>query len=121
MNNVILVIIMCKCNKRNHVVYNITSNATNLILSVSNSTNIGDNERFIFYFPNCRRQTIRSVITGAPLPVLVNVNGVDVQLIYSNCQAVLSNRVPRRADGRYIVPETGEPFIQLFYPECVRF
>ena len=34
---------MCKCNKRNHVVYNITSNATNLILSVSNSTNIGDN------------------------------------------------------------------------------
>ena len=112
---------MCKCNKRNHIVYNITSNDTNLILSVSNSTNIGDNERFVFYFPNCRRQTIRSVITGEPLPVLVNVNGVNVQLIDSNGQAVLSNRVPRRADGRYIVPETGEPFIQLFYPECVRF
>lgn len=110
---------MCNCNRFNHRVYNITSNATNLILSVSNSTNIGDNERFVFYFPRCRRQTIKSVITGAPLPVLVNVNGVNVQVLDSNQEAVLSNNVPRRSDGRYIVPETGEPFIQLFYPDEV--
>lgn len=112
---------MCKCKRKNHIVYDITSDGTNLILSVTNSTNIGGNERFVFYFPKCRRETISDVVTGAPLPVLVNINSVNVQLIDSNGQAVLSNRVPKRSDGRYIVPETGEPFIRLFYPECVRF
>ena len=108
-----------KCRK-NHIVYNVTSNGTNVILSVSDSTNVGDGERFVFYFPRCSK-TIQSVVTGAPLPVLINVNGVNVQLIDSNQQAVESYRVPRRSDGRYIVPETGEPYVQLFYPECVRF
>ncbi len=109
---------MCNCNRLNHRVYNITSNGTNLILSVSNSTNIGENERFVFYFPQCGKK-IRNVITGAPLPVLVTVNGVNVQVLDSNQEALLSNNVPRRSDGRYIVPETGEPYIQLFYPDEV--
>ena len=109
---------MCNCNRFDHRVYNITSNGTNLILSVSNSTNIGANERFVFYFPRCSK-TIKSVVTGAPLPVLVNVNGANVQVLDSNEQAVLSYNVPRRSDGRYIVPETGEPYIQLFYPDEV--
>ncbi len=111
---------MCRCRRKNHIVYNVTSDGTNVTLFVSNSTNIGNNERFIFYFPKCAVR-IRDVVTGSPLPVLVNVDGVDIQLIDSNGQAILSNRVPRRADGRYIVPETGEPYIRLFYPECVRF
>lgn len=108
----------CNCRKL-HRVFDVTATDTNLVLSVSNSTNIGDNERFKFYFPKSLKHAIGAVITGAPLPVLVNVNGVNVQLIDSNQQAVLSNRVPIRSDGRYIVPETGEPYIQLFYPNCV--
>lgn len=110
---------MYYCRRINHKVYNITSTATNLILFVSHSTNIGNGERFIFYFPQCGKK-IRNVITGAPLPVLVNVNGVNVQVIDSNGQAILSNDVPRRSDGRYIVPDTGAPYIQLFYPDEVR-
>ena len=112
---------MCICRRRNHKVYDVTSNGTNLILSVTNSTNIGNNQRFVFYYPKRLMGVVGSVINGAPLPVLVNVNGDDIQLIDSNKQAILSNRIPNRADGRYIVPETGEPYIQLFYPECVRF
>lgn len=102
-----------KCKYRNHLVYDLSATDTNLILFISNSTNIGDNERFIFYFPQCVKR-IKDVITGAPLPVLLNVNGVNVQLLDSNLQPVLSNRVPRRSDGRYIVPETGEPYVRLF-------
>jgi hypothetical protein len=104
----------CLCS---HRVINITTDGTNLILTVSNSTNVGNNERFKFYFPRCS-QRISNVITGAPLPVLVNVNGANVQLIDSYGRAVLSNRIPRRADGQYVVPTTGEPFVRLYYPKC---
>lgn len=112
---------MCKCRRKNHIVYDITSDGTNLILSVTNSTNIGNNQRFIFYFPKRLMGVIGSIVNGSPQPVLVNVNGVNIQLIDSNKQAVLSNQIPNRSDGRYIVPLTGEPYIQLYYPECVRF
>lgn len=102
-----------------HRVLNISATTTNLVLNVSNSTNIGNGERFKFYFPRCRTQRISDVITGAPLPVLINVNGANIQLINANKQAVLSNKVPRRSDGRYIVPTTGEPYIQLYNsPAC---
>ena len=67
-------------NRCTHRVIDITADGTNLILTVANSTNIGNNERFKFYFPRCA-QRISNVVTGAPLPVLVNVNGVNVQLI----------------------------------------
>lgn len=97
-----------------HRVFDISATATNLVLTVSNSTNIGNGERFKFYFPRCGAQRISDVITGTPLPVLINVNGTNVQLINANRQAVLSNRVPRRSDGRYIVPATGEPYVQLY-------
>lgn len=110
---------MTNCLNFLHRVIEISATTTNLVLNVSNSTNIGNGERFKFYFPRHRTQRISDVITGAPLPVLINVNGANVQLIDSNKQAVLSNRVPRRSDGRYIVPSTGEPYVQLYYlPGC---
>ena len=111
---------MIKCCRNSHRVFDITATDTNLILSVSNSTNIGDNERFKFYFPKSLKGAIGANITGAPLPVLVTVNGVEVQLIDTNGQAVLSNRVPIRSDGRYIVPATGEPYVLLYYSSCMR-
>lgn len=107
----------CYC-KHAHRVFEVTATDTNLVLLVSNSTNIGNGERFTFYFPKSMRGAIGAVITGAPLPVLINVNGVNVQLIDSNNQAVNSNEVPRRSDGVYVVPTTGEPFVKLFFKQC---
>lgn len=104
--------------KHAHRVFEVTATDTNLVLFVSNSTNIGNGERFTFYFPKCKRGAIGAVITGAPLPTLININGVNVQLIDSNNQAVDSNEIPRRSDGVYIVPTTGEPFVKLFYQQC---
>jgi hypothetical protein len=108
------------CCRNSHRVFDVTATATNLILSVSNSTNIGDNERFKFYFPKSQRGIIGANITSAPLPVLISVNGADVQLIDTNGQAVLSNRIPIRSDGRYIVPAIGDPYVLLYYPNCMR-
>ena len=105
---------MINCCKHLHRVYDITVTATNVILLVCNSTNIGENERFVLYLPKSIRRIINATLTAGPLPVLINVNGADIQLIDVNNQAVESFNIPRRSDGIYIVPETGEPFVKLF-------
>ncbi|MBR5012837.1 MAG: hypothetical protein IKY15_02745 [Clostridia bacterium] len=100
------------CNyKCSHRVETITATATNLVLTVSESTNISNYERFDFYFP-CYR-SIGSVVTGDPLPVQVNINGVVVDVLNRFGEPLQSNRVPRRSKGTYIVPETGDPYLIL--------
>ena len=94
-----------------HRVETITATATNVVLTVSDSTNISNYDDFDFYFPKFR--TIRSVVTGDPLPVQINVNGVDVDVLNRFAEPLQSNRVPRRSCGTYIVPETGDPYVIL--------
>jgi hypothetical protein len=98
----------CKCS---HVVETITATATNLVLTVSESTNISNYEPFNFYFPKFR--DIQSVVTGDPLPVQINVNGVAVDVLNRFGEPLQSNRVPRRSKGTYIIPETGAPYVIL--------
>jgi len=105
---------MMNCCKHAHRVYDVTVTDTNVILSVFNSTNIGENERFVFYLPKPIRRIINASITAGSLPVLINVNGENVQLINVNNKAVESSNIPRRSDGIYITPVTGEPFVKLF-------
>ena len=99
-------------NNCSHRVETITATDTNLVLTVSDSTNISPYERFDFYFPDFK--TIRSVITGAPLPVLISVNGTNVTVYNKNFEILESDEIPRRSMGRYIVPETGTPYIVLY-------
>lgn len=99
-------------NNCSHRVENITANTTNLILTVSDSTNISPYERFDFYFPEYK--TIKSVITAEPLPVLININGTNVTANDKNGQPLESDKIPRRSMGRYIVPETGTPYVVLY-------
>ena len=94
-----------------HRVETITATATNVVLTVTDSTNISEYEQFDFYFPNFR--TIRSVVTGDPLPVQINVNGVDINVLNRFAEPLQSNRVPRRSQGTYIVPATGAPYVIL--------
>lgn len=105
-------------NNCSHRVSTVTSTGTNLVLTVSDSTNIGNGQRFDFYFPRFRE--IGNVITAAPLPTLINVNGANVQLINRFDESVLSNMIPRRSSGVYIVPAIGAPYVKLFNtPFCV--
>lgn len=99
-------------NNCTHRVETITATATNVVLTVSDSTNVSPYEKFNFYFPKFRN--IRNVVIGAPLTVLINVNGVDVAVLDKNAQPLQSDRVPRRSLGRYIVPDGATPYVILY-------
>ncbi len=107
---------ICKC-KIDHEVETVTATAANVVLTVSNSTNISSLEPFNI-LTGCRR--ISEVVTGAPLPVQVNVNGTAVALLNRYSLPVLSNRVPRRSKGTYVVPATGNPYVILHTTPCNR-
>lgn len=102
-----------------HKVENITTTETNVVLTVTDSTNISSLDKFSFYFP--RYKTIGSVVTGEPLPVLISVNGANVPVYDKNYQALLSDKIPRRSQGRYIVPDTGSAYVILYNTplECI--
>lgn len=92
-----------------HEVETVTATATNVVLTVSDSTNISSLEPFNLKV--CR--AISDVVTGTPLPVQITINGVAVDLLNRFALPILSNRVPRRALGTYVVPTTGDPYVIL--------
>lgn len=110
---------MCNCNKCrfDHCLESVTATADNVALTVSNSTNISSLEPFNI-ITGCRR--ISEVVTGAPLPVQVIVNGTAVSLLNRYSLPILSNRVPRRSKGTYVVPASGTPYVILHTTPCNR-
>jgi hypothetical protein len=95
-----------------HIVETAVYNGTSLTLTVTNSLNIGNNDPFVFRCP----VTVRDNITGSPVPVFVNINGVaTIPLEDKFGRQILSDRVPKSACGNYIVPTTeGEtPYVIL--------
>lgn len=76
---------------------------TSLTLTVTSSTNVGDGDVFIFRCP----VTVRDNITGVPVPVYINVNGVATVILKDKFgQQIQSDRVPKRAFGYYISDST---------------
>lgn len=108
---------MCNCNKTCHRVETVTTTATNVVLTVSDSTNISSFDCFNFK-TGCK--SISDVAVGTPLPVQITVNGVAVSLLNKYSQPILSNRVPYRSRGAYVVPDTGTPYVILFDTPCCR-
>lgn len=105
-----------RCNRQCHKVETVTATATNVVLTVTNSTNISSLECFNFSV-GCKN--ISDVVTGAPLPVQITVNGTAVNLLNKYSLPILSNRVPCRSRGAYVVPTTGDPYVILFdTPGC---
>ena len=107
----------CNCNNHNHCLETATSNGTNVILTVSNSNNISSLDCFNFS-TGCK--CVSDVVTGAPLPVQITVNGTAVSLLNKYSLPILSNRVPRRSRGAYVVPTTGDPYVILFDTPCCK-
>lgn len=107
---------MDNCNKACHKLETITTTTTNVSLTVSNSNNISSLDPFNFS-SGCK--SIRDVVTGAPLPVQIVVNGTAVSLLNKYSLPILSNRVPSRSRGAYVVPASGTPYVILFdTPPC---
>jgi len=88
-----------------HRVVTVTVSDTNVVLTVTNPDNIGSLERFNLI---CRKP-ISALVTGAPLPVQINVNGVVANVKNAFGLPLMSNVVPWGLTcGTYVLDETGE-------------
>ena len=105
------------CNNRNILtVQTVTVTDTNVALTTTNSTDRSSLDNFVFKACN---QSVENVVTGSPLPVQIVINGTAVSLLNKYSLPVLSNRVPRRSRGAYVVPTGGTPYVILFdTPYC---
>lgn len=104
----------CNCNCNNgfynpfaHRLITATAGAT-LVLTVTDSTNIADEEPFWFY----ANANIGSLIPAAPIPVEIEINGVAVPLWDKYGTQIQSNEIPRRARG-YFADNGGTPHVIL--------
>lgn len=90
----------CRCNN-NHRVVTVTNTGTAIELTLMDSTNIGDMERFNLI---CRKP-VSALVTGDPLPVVATVNGVaSIPLKNAYGQPLLSNVVPwGKTCGKFIM------------------
>lgn len=106
----------CNCNNNTHRVLTVTYSGTEVVLTATDTTNIGDRERFnlVCFKP------ISSLVTGDPVPVYVTVNGNNVPLKNALALPLMSNRVPLgKTCGRYVVDSTSstpETYIILKTP-----
>lgn len=107
----------CNCNNNKHCLETVTSNSTNVILTVSNSNNISSLDCF-YFATGCK--CVSDVVTGTPLPVQITINGTAVALLNKYALPILSNRVPRRSRGAYVVPTSGNPYVILFDTPCCK-
>lgn len=105
------------CNKICHKIESVTTNDTNVILTVTNSNNISSLDCFNFAAV-CK--SVRDVVTGTPKPVLITVNGANVALLNKYSLPIMSNRVPERSRGAYVAPTDGTPYVILFDTPCCK-
>ena len=107
---------MCNCNKTCHKIETVTATDTNVVITVTDSNNISSLDCFNFS-AGCK--SVNDVVAGTPLPVLITVNGANIELQNKYGLPILSNRVPCRSRGAYVVPTTGTPYVILFdTPPC---
>ena len=104
-----------------HIVETVVNNTTSIVLNVTNSNNVGDRAYFVFSCP----VTIRDNIIGSPIPVFININGVDTVPLKNRFGVqITSDKVPTRAFGNYMIDtsgETPEPYVILLNsPKCVQ-
>ena len=100
-----------------HRVVTVTNTGTTIELTLTDSANIGNMERFNII---CRKP-VSDLVTGDPIPVVAVINGnatVPIKDVYG--KPLLSNRVPFGLTlGRYIVDTSGEtpaPYVWLKTP-----
>ena len=96
----------CNCNNNFHKAQTVTYNGTNVSIAFTNSTDIGTKEPFNIIV--CK--PVSSTVTGAPVPVVTEINGVaNIPLRDRFGLPLMSNKVPYgKTLGTYIVNDSGE-------------
>ena len=109
-------VIMSPCYYNTHIVETVVNAGTTLQLNTTNDSNISNLTPYYF-----KRPAEISVVTTAPIPVTIGVNGVQVAFENKFGEQIYSDKVPRRAVGMYIVPATGDPYVILLTTPCKRY
>lgn len=89
-----------------HRVVTVEFTGTNINLTLTDSTDIGSKQPFNIIV----NKPVSSLVTGAPVPVVTNINGVaNIPLRDAYGLPLMSNKVPRGLTcGTYIVDESGD-------------
>lgn len=84
---------------------------TGVNMTITNNTNIGD----LAYFELILTVNPNTVVTGTPLPYTLTINGETANLVNNVGLPIYTNRLNmrKRYYGRYVVPETGDPYVIL--------
>lgn len=108
----------CNCNNANPYFHKTTAlqlvedDTSYVRMTVSNSTNIAS----LDYFELVLTINPNTVVTGAPVPFKINVNGTDVALFNRYSLPINSDRlnVRKRYYGAYVAPAAGSPYVILW-------
>lgn len=92
----------------------------NLVMTVTNSTNISNLDDFELVM--CQKPS--TVVTTAPIPMQITINGTAVSLLNKYSLPIYSNRLCTRKKyyGSYVVSAAGTPYIILWNtPDCAKY
>ena len=92
---------VCLCNNLTHRVVTVANSGTAIQLTVTDSTNIGNQEIFnLAVF-----KPISALVTGEPIPVTISINGVTgIPVKNALGEPLLSNLVPYgKTYGRFVM------------------
>lgn len=92
----------------------------NLVMTVTNSTNISNLDDFELVM--CQKPS--NVVTTAPIPMQIIINGTAVSLLNKYSLPIYSNRLCTRKKyyGSYVVSAAGTPYIILWNtPDCAKY
>ena len=95
-----------KCSRFVHRAITLTDGTT-VALTTTNSDNINDKDPYKF----CANARILNDLPETPVPVTVEVNGVQVPVWNKYGEQILSSAIPREAHGYY--SETPTPHVSL--------
>lgn len=98
----------------------LTASATAVNMTVTNNTNVSELTPFELLL------TVNpgTVVTGAPLPYTITINGTAVNLLNRFGLPIYTSRLRTRKVyvGSYVVPTTGDPYVILLdTPTCPQF
>lgn len=109
----------CPCNQNFHKVTSLTNNTTSVEMTVTNSTNISSLDPFELVL--CVNPS--SVVTGAPVPFTININGASVPVYNKYSLPVYTDRLRTRKCyyGSYVVNGSNSYVILWNTPCCAQY
>ena len=110
---------VCNCSNF-HRVTGLAAGDDQVTMTISNGTNISSLDPFELILclnPN-------TVVTGAPVPYKITVNGAEADLVNKYSLPIYTDRLRmrKRYYGSYVAPAEGTPYVILWNtPNCPRY